>query len=206
MNKKELVQVNVIDVLLDDNNTEPITIIDDKGKALEFDQVAVIPLGEDDLYCILKPITKVEGIKDNEAVVFKAIEDGKGSYLEIVKDEDIAIQVFLAYYSLLDDELIPDEKEKILSVIRNDPNLQSVYDDETGELIEYDKMDIYAFRLFHKDLYAIIKETPETDFSEALVWQVVESENGQRLVWVEDEFLESAIINMYLRKHERDGR
>ena len=102
--KEEIERVDILDVLLDENNTAPIYMHNDKGDQIEFDQVAVIPYGEDDLYCILKPITKIPGIKDDEAVVFKVEQDENGDgFLRVEDREEVAIAVFDQYYNLLEE-------------------------------------------------------------------------------------------------------
>lgn len=203
MKDKNEIKVNIIDVLLDDNNTEPIIMYKDDGSQIKFDQIAVIPLDDADLYAVLKPITKIDGIKDNEAVVFQAIEDGEDSYLKIVEDEKTAIRVFNIYYDLVEKDVgIYYDKidlETIITVIKNDPNLQNVYDEETKELIDYTKMDVRPFR-YGKELYAIIKESYNIDIKDSLVWKLVD---GERLEWIENEEMQSLIIKMYLdRKGE----
>lgn len=101
----DIVKVDLLDVLLDEKNTAPIFMYDDKGNQLEFDQVAVIPYGEDDLYCILKPITKIPGVKDDEAIVFLVAEDENGeSILKVEDREEVAISVFDQYYGLIEEE------------------------------------------------------------------------------------------------------
>lgn len=103
--EEEIVKVDLLDVLLDEENTAPIYMFDDKGRQLKFEQVAVIPYGEEDLYAILKPLTKLEGIADDEAIVFKVEEDDKGeSYLRVEDKEEIAIAVFDQYYNLIEEE------------------------------------------------------------------------------------------------------
>jgi len=99
---------DVLDVLLDDNNHDNITLYDENEKAVEFEQVALIPLDYDDeegeLYCILKPVGKLEGIKDNEAIVFHVVEDEDGvADLEVEMDDEIAERVFNEFYRLLDE-------------------------------------------------------------------------------------------------------
>ncbi len=107
--EEEIVKVDLLDVLLDENNTAPIYMTDTNGKRLKFDQIAVIPYGEDALYCILKPISKIEGINDDEAIVFRVDEDDDGeAVLNLEENEEIAIAVFDQYYSLVEEE----EKKK----------------------------------------------------------------------------------------------
>lgn len=111
--EEELVKVDLLDVLLDENNTAPIIMYDEKGNALKFDQVAVIPYGEEDLYCILKPITKIEGIKDDEAIVFLVTEDENGEAVLKVEDrEDVAISIFDQYYNLVEENAAKTKKSK----------------------------------------------------------------------------------------------
>ncbi len=107
--EEEIVKVDLLDVLLDENNTAPIYMTDNNGRRLQFDQIAVIPYGEDALYCILKPISKIEGINDDEAIVFRVDEDDNGeAVLNLEENEEIAIAVFDQYYSLVEEE----EKKK----------------------------------------------------------------------------------------------
>lgn len=107
--EEKIVKVDLLDVLLDENNTAPIYMHDENGKQLKFEQVAVIPYGEEDLYCILKPVTKLPGIADDEAIVFKVEEDEKGEAILRVEDkEEVAIAVFDQYYDLIEEA----EKEK----------------------------------------------------------------------------------------------
>lgn len=200
---KEVVKVDILKVLQDSNNTQPIIMYNENGEEIIFEQIAVIPYGEKELYCILKPITKVEGIKDEEAVVFKVVQGDKDTYLKVEENQSIALEIFGQYYNLIEEEVEIADKETILSVIKNDINLQNI-SKENNEIIDFAKLDLHPFR-YQDKLYAIIKETSETDFSEALVWKVETIANGQkRLVWVENEQLENFIISMYLRRHQND--
>lgn len=109
--EEEIVKVDILDVLLDENNTAPIYMYDETGRQLKFEQVAVIPYGEQDLYCILKPLTQLDGIADDEAIVFKVDEDENGeAILRVETNEEIAIAVFDQYYNLVEES--EDEKAK----------------------------------------------------------------------------------------------
>ena len=99
--EKEVEKVDVLDVLLDEENDEPIVLTDDKGKTFTFEQIAVIPYNEK-VYCVLKPVDQIEGIQDDEAVVFYVDERPTGSVLIVETDEKTAIAVFDEYYNLLD--------------------------------------------------------------------------------------------------------
>lgn len=97
-------EMSILDILLDEENAEPIVLYDENDKAVKFDQVAIIPL-EDNLYVILKPLEPMANVADDEAIVFTVLEDEDGvSSLEVETDEEIAIRVFEEYYKLLDAE------------------------------------------------------------------------------------------------------
>jgi len=100
--KKEAARVDILDVLLDEENTDPIVLTDEAGKRFTFEQVAIIPYNEK-VYCVLKPVDKVDGIADDEAVVFYVDERPTGSVLMVETDEKTAISVFDQYYNLLDE-------------------------------------------------------------------------------------------------------
>ena len=100
--KLENEELSILDILLDEDNEDPITLYDENDKAIRFDQVAIIPM-DDKLYAILKPIDEMEGVADDEAIVFYINEDGNGdATLDIETDEPVAMRVFDEYYKLLD--------------------------------------------------------------------------------------------------------
>lgn len=100
--EEEAAQMDILDVLLDENNKEPIVLMDDKGKKLSFEQIAVIPYNNK-IYCVLKPIDKIENVQDDEAIVFYVDEkEGREPVLMVETDEKTAINVFDEYYNLLD--------------------------------------------------------------------------------------------------------
>ncbi len=95
---------NILDILLDEDNKDAIVLEDDKGKKLSFEQIAVIPYN-DKVYCVLKPIDKIDNVQDDEAIVFFVHEeDGKEPVLMVETDEATAIAVFDEYYNLLDEQ------------------------------------------------------------------------------------------------------
>lgn len=120
--EEEIVKVDLLDVLLDENNTAPIYMHDETGRQLKFEQVAVIPYKEQDLYCILKPLTKLEGIADDEAIVFKIDEDENGeAILRVETNEEIAITVFDQYYDLVEETEKAKAKTKAKSTTKAAP-------------------------------------------------------------------------------------
>ena len=97
---------NPIDCIFDEDNTDPIVLYNEKGEPVEFEQVAVIPLDER-VYAILKPIKEMEGIGENEALVFEVVEtasDEEEDFLALVVDVDTIDRVFKVYDGLVDGE------------------------------------------------------------------------------------------------------
>ncbi|MDE6210734.1 MAG: hypothetical protein K2G42_02025 [Clostridia bacterium] len=94
-------EISLIEKLLDQDNLDSITLKDEEGNAYEFEQVAVIP-NDGRLFCILHPITKIEGIADDEAVVFECTDDDK---LSVVEDKDLALKIFDKYYELIEENI-----------------------------------------------------------------------------------------------------
>lgn len=94
--------MDVIEMLLDENCNDNITLYDEDGEATEFEQIAVIPLDEV-LYFILRPID-MEGLEDDEAFVFVLKETEEEEMIDLVEDDAIVDRVFELYYELLDEE------------------------------------------------------------------------------------------------------
>lgn len=95
-------EIDLLDILLDEDNEDPITLYDENSKPIKFDQVAVIPM-DDRLYTILKPLDEIKGVADDEAIVFAVNENDNGETTLIVEtDEPTAMRVFDEYYRLLD--------------------------------------------------------------------------------------------------------
>jgi uncharacterized protein YrzB (UPF0473 family) len=94
---------DIIDILLDENNTDPITLVDTDGQSTKFEQIAVIPF-EEKIYCILRPVSKIKEVdlKDDEAIVFYVDEESDEEPALIVEsDYEKATAVFDKYYDLL---------------------------------------------------------------------------------------------------------
>lgn len=103
VSKKVEKDFDILDVLLDEDNKDPIVLVDDKGKQLSFEQIAIIPFNEK-IYAVLKPIDKIDSVADDEAIVFVVVErEGQPSVLMVETDEAIAMSVFEEYYNLLDE-------------------------------------------------------------------------------------------------------
>ncbi len=92
-------------ILMDDDDTDPIIVYDEKGACFKFKQVAVLPY-EDDLYCILSPITPIKGVAEDEAIAFQVVvAEDHSSALEPVRDRNLALKLFDMYYDLFEYEL-----------------------------------------------------------------------------------------------------
>ncbi|MBR4271016.1 MAG: DUF1292 domain-containing protein [Clostridia bacterium] len=104
MAKKEEYE-NPILQLLDKDNNDPITLYDENEKPVEFEQIAIIPL-KDKLYAILKPLHQMDGVADDEAIVFSFEEDDNSEDQLLVMEESDAIidEVFEIYNKLLDEQ------------------------------------------------------------------------------------------------------
>ena len=78
-----------------------MTLYDEDDNALEFEQIALIPLGEA-LYAILRPAAPMEGLEEDEALVF--LLDEEDEMVTLVTDEEIGTAVFDEYYKLCEEE------------------------------------------------------------------------------------------------------
>ena len=79
-------------------------LYNENDEAVEFEQIALIPL-DAQVYAILKPTEKVEGVADDEAFVFEIIEDEEeGDTVRLVEDDKVIDKVFAEYNRLLDEE------------------------------------------------------------------------------------------------------
>ncbi len=98
---------NPIDALFDEENCDPIILFNEKGEEIAFEQIALIPL-KDKTYAILKPIKPIEGLGENEGLVFsiEVNEENGQEYLMLTIDEQIIDDVFKVY-----DDLIAEENE-----------------------------------------------------------------------------------------------
>ena len=95
---------NIFDKIYDENNSENVVLYNEHGEPVEFEQVAVIPY-EDVVYVILHPVTKLEGLGEDEGLVFTIVEDEvEGEIMKLVVDEDIIDAVFDIYDRLIEEE------------------------------------------------------------------------------------------------------
>ncbi len=95
---------NPIDALFDEENNDAIVLFNERGEEIAFEQIALIPLNER-VYAILKPVMPLEGLGENEALVFSIEENDETNEecLVLVVDVEIIDKVFDVYDKLVED-------------------------------------------------------------------------------------------------------
>ena len=91
-------------------NDDIITLLSDTGEEIAFIEIAGIAY-KGNFYALLQPVELIEGMSDDEALVFKVsrTESGEDKF-EIELDDEIIDAVFAEYNRLLDNiENTPDE-------------------------------------------------------------------------------------------------
>lgn len=101
----EAQEVNPIAQILDETNIDNIILYNEKNEPFEFEQIAVIPLDEEDgsqkLYAILLPVTKLPGINEDEAVTFE-LDEAEG-VIKVCDNDEIIDKVLKEYEKLLEE-------------------------------------------------------------------------------------------------------
>ena len=101
MGNDEKKEITAIDALLDPSNKEPIVLYREDGQEDVFEQVAITNVGGA-LYAILKPQIPLEGMGDDEALVFAIEENDEGDLsMLLVTDSAVVDAAFEDYYNLL---------------------------------------------------------------------------------------------------------
>lgn len=87
-----------------EDNDDIITLLSADGEEIDFVEIAGIAYNGR-FYAILQPAELLEGMDDDEALVFEVSrnKDGEDKF-EIVLDEDIIDHVFEEYNRLLDEQ------------------------------------------------------------------------------------------------------
>ena len=80
-----------------------VTLLSATGEEIDFVEIAGIAY-QGNFYAILQPVELIEGMSDDEALVFKAsrLQDGQDKF-EIELDDEIIDAVFSEYNRLLDE-------------------------------------------------------------------------------------------------------
>ena len=95
--------MNLIEQLLDPENTDVVVLYGSNGDCISFEQIALVPQ-EENVYVILKPVVPMEGMGEDEGLVFKIEDMEKDAYLSLVTDESIIDAVFDVYDRLCEEE------------------------------------------------------------------------------------------------------
>lgn len=92
---------NPVDALFDEENNDPVVFFNEKGEEIAFEQIAVIPQKEK-VYAILKPVQPLEGMGEDEGLVFSVETNESGEeYLALTTDMAIIDAVFEVYDQLV---------------------------------------------------------------------------------------------------------
>lgn len=103
---------NPIDCLYDENNNDAIVLFNEKGEEIAFEQIALIP-NHDKTYAILKPVKPMEGVGEDEGLVFSietSKEDGQ-EYLVLETSQKVIDEVFEIYDDLIEESVVEDDEE-----------------------------------------------------------------------------------------------
>ena len=91
-------EMTTLEKLLSEDNFDTITLYDEDNNAIEFEQVAIVPY-EDELYAILAPVSPLEGMGEDEALVFSVDEETES--VDLVTDEELGTKIFDIYYAMI---------------------------------------------------------------------------------------------------------
>ena len=99
---------SLVDILLDEEDMSDVVLYDNDDKAVRFEQIAIIPEvidGQTRLYAILQPIDTLDGVAEDEALLFRVLtEENDGEDNVVFEDDfDIAETVFEKYYKLIEE-------------------------------------------------------------------------------------------------------
>ena len=87
-----------------------VTLLSADGEEIDFVEIAGIA-HKGNFYAILQPVELLEGMRDDEALVFKVTRDEKGQdHFEVVIDEELCDEVFQEYNKLYN-EATKDKKD-----------------------------------------------------------------------------------------------
>ena len=79
-----------------------VTLTTEEGEDIRFEIVSEIALG-DEFYAIMQPVEQLEGVAEDEALVFRIIEQDDGDEYELVIDDDVIDAVLDSYNAMIDE-------------------------------------------------------------------------------------------------------
>lgn len=100
--EENMEEKSVIDKLFDEDNNDVVVLRNENGEDIRFEQIATIPM-KNTTYFILLPLDKIDGVGENEGLVFEILETEEGEVLSLVTDGDTIDKVFAVYDELVDD-------------------------------------------------------------------------------------------------------
>ena len=86
-----------------EENDDIVTLLSENGEEIDFVEIAGIA-HKGAFYAILQPVELLDGMDEDEALVFKVTRDADGEdHFEIELDDDVIDAVFTEYNRLLDE-------------------------------------------------------------------------------------------------------
>lgn len=95
----EVKEQKIIEILFNKENKSPIKLVDQQSNKISLDQVFAVEY-EEEVYCIMVPLNKIEGAEDGIGYVFKVEENTLKMEMDIKKK----MRVFDDYYLTIKEE------------------------------------------------------------------------------------------------------
>lgn len=89
------------ELLFDREHTKPLVMVNHQGTQVRFEEIYSVER-EDGIYCILRPLASVRGLRPDSALLFHVDQEGT---FRVVEDKQLTDQIFLEYYNVYHDEM-----------------------------------------------------------------------------------------------------
>lgn len=100
-NKKEIDSKAIDHIINDDDDI--VTLLSEDGEEIDFIEIAGIAY-KGNFYAVLQPVELLEGMEEDQAMVFKVSKGPEGEdNFEVELDESVVDAVFEEYLKLVDD-------------------------------------------------------------------------------------------------------
>lgn len=86
-------------ILFDGEHTKPLIMVNHQHTQVRFEELYAVER-EDGLYCILRPLASVKGLRPDSALLFHVDENGT---FRVVDDKELTDEIFLEYYNAYHD-------------------------------------------------------------------------------------------------------
>ena len=90
---------------------EVIVLTDDDGKDVSFYQIACVEYGSE-FFAVLQAAEELEGVADDEALIFKIVEDEEEDLFYPVEDDELIQKVFDEYVKAVADAQNAENEQK----------------------------------------------------------------------------------------------